>query len=410
MRFPTRNLAIALAIFAGLLAGWPAQGAEAPTPSDQLKLDQPDPDSGPVARASSWLGKSVESATGEAIGQVTDLEVDLEEAHLGLVVVRPNGKAAASVFIPTEALAAHGDKLALKNSEVSLDKLPKLPAGIDPQHVTRLWASGVYAIFGVEPYWKEQQLTSTWSGESEYGKLYNPQRVRTISGQVESVDNVAPLAGMAVGTQLTITSSEGWSVVLVAPVSYLSRQDVAFRKGETVTVTGSEIKIGERPVLAAAKVTHGDNTLTLRDDQGKVLWAWNEQRDAYGFTLLTSIVNMPVQNRKGDELGRVEDLAVSVKNASIPYAAVACSCFPKTAGKLFPIPLGSFVVPQGAKAWTLELPEEVLANTPTFEKGHWPESIDRGWIEYVHVRYGRSSRGGVRSTPQDAATSTSNPK
>jgi hypothetical protein len=33
---------------------------------------------------------------------------------------------------------------------------------------------------------------------------------------------------------------------------------------------------------------------------------------------------------------------------------------------------------------------EVLENTRPFPARQWPEKIDRGWVEYVHVRYGRS--------------------
>jgi hypothetical protein len=30
------------------------------------------------------------------------------------------------------------------------------------------------------------------------------------------------------------------------------------------------------------------------------------------------------------------------------------------------------------------------------KKGEWPEEISRAWVEYVHVRYGRSPLGGVQ--------------
>jgi len=116
-----------------------------------------------------------------------------------------------------------------------------------------------------------------------------------------------------------------------------------------------------------------------------------------GFVTLASVRGVAVKNARGDELGTVSDMAVSVDKGLIGYVAVACSCFDDAAGKLFPIPLTAFVVKPGEKAWILELPLDVLANTPTFSEQQWPEKIDRGWVEYVHVRYGRSPFGGAES-------------
>lgn len=111
---------------------------------------------------------------------------------------------------------------------------------------------------------------------------------------------------------------------------------------------------------------------------------------------VAKLQGVPVHNTKGEPLGAVSDVGIALNEGLIAYVAVSCSCFDDAGGKLFPVPLSAFVIKPDSKAWILELPLDVLANTPTFAEKHWPEKIDRGWVEYVHVRYGRSPFGGAQ--------------
>ena len=119
------------------------------------------------------------------------------------------------------------------------------------------------------------------------------------------------------------------------------------------------------------------------------------QRPERKLVSVTKVQGVPVHNAKGEPLGKVSDVGIALAEGLIAYVAVSCSCFDDASGKLFPVPLTAFVIKPDAKAWILELPLDVLANTPTFAEKQWPEKIDRGWVEYVHVRYGRSPFGGA---------------
>jgi sporulation protein YlmC with PRC-barrel domain len=114
----------------------------------------------------------------------------------------------------------------------------------------------------------------------------------------------------------------------------------------------------------------------------------------------SGLAEQKVANTKGAEIGSVVDMAVTLPAGAIAYAAVSCNCFADSEQKLFPIPLSAFVVEPGATAWMLELPLDIVERTPTFAKDAWPTTIDRGWVEYVHVRYGRSPLEGVRDKPR----------
>ena len=102
-------------------------------------------------------------------------------------------------------------------------------------------------------------------------------------------------------------------------------------------------------------------------------------------------------NVNGNNAGRVVDFGVTSSKGAITYAVFAPSLGNTSDDGLYPIPLAAFVVPEEPIKWILELPEDILANTPTFKKNPWPNRVPLAWTEYVNVRYGRSPSGGVQS-------------
>jgi len=99
----------------------------------------------------------------------------------------------------------------------------------------------------------------------------------------------------------------------------------------------------------------------------------------------------PVVDRAGKKIAQVQDLAITSRGA-IAYAGLAKL---GDAERLYPVPLSAFVVLSDDATWRLDLPSDIVENTPTFAADKWPKSLDRGWLEYVHVRYGRSVFDGV---------------
>jgi hypothetical protein len=52
----------------------------------------------------------------------------------------------------------------------------------------------------------------------------------------------------------------------------LDAKNVTIARGDTVTVLGSRVMLGGTPVLLAKEITRGDETWTLRDPAGVLLW------------------------------------------------------------------------------------------------------------------------------------------
>ena len=112
-----------------------------------------------------------------------------------------------------------------------------------------------------------------WGPGSQYGRLYDPKMVETISGEVVKVDRIAPLRGMSAGVHLLVKTDTGKVSVHLGPLWYLENQDVKIQPKDKVEIKGSRVTVQGRPALIAAEVKKGDETLKLRDDAGVPVWS-----------------------------------------------------------------------------------------------------------------------------------------
>lgn len=118
------------------------------------------------------------------------------------------------------------------------------------------------------------------------------------------------------------------------------------------------------------------------------------------FVMLSNLGNMAIHDLSGEELGRIADVVVSQDTGKIVYAIFAHTHRGESKDEqlMFPIPLAAFVVPPKTNKWSLQLPESLLDNTPTIKAGKLPDEVERGWVEYIHVRYGGGVFDGVQRT------------
>jgi hypothetical protein len=115
--------------------------------------------------------------------------------------------------------------------------------------------------------------SSGWGPTGQYGRMYDPKTVETISGEVVSVDRFTPMKGMGQGVHMTVKTATETVPVHLGPSWYLENQDVKLAPKDTVEVTGSRITFQGKPALIAAEVRKGDEVLKLRDDSGYPVWA-----------------------------------------------------------------------------------------------------------------------------------------
>ncbi len=117
-----------------------------------------------------------------------------------------------------------------------------------------------------------------WGMGSQYGRMYNPKTVETISGEVERVDTITPMKGMSGGVHLVVKTDKEAISVHLGPVWYLENQDIKIQPKDKVEITGSRITFDGKPAIIAKDVKKGEEVLNLRDDNGYPVWSgWRKK-------------------------------------------------------------------------------------------------------------------------------------
>jgi DNA/RNA endonuclease YhcR with UshA esterase domain len=105
---------------------------------------------------------------------------------------------------------------------------------------------------------------------------YDVDKEATIKGTVEEIKEVPNPKGQ-IGIYLMVKSGTETLEVRLCPNSFLKEFEVAFKKGDQVTITGSKVRVDEKDVILAREIEFGNNKIVLRDKQGVPVWTWLTQ-------------------------------------------------------------------------------------------------------------------------------------
>jgi len=112
-----------------------------------------------------------------------------------------------------------------------------------------------------------------WGPKTNYGRIYNPETVETISGEITNVDKITPSKGMSYGIHIVLKTDETTLPVHLGPGWYIENQDITIEQNDKVEITGSRITFEGKPAIIAAKIKKGDEVLMLRDESGIPAWS-----------------------------------------------------------------------------------------------------------------------------------------
>ncbi len=115
--------------------------------------------------------------------------------------------------------------------------------------------------------------SSGWGMGSQYGRMYDPKTVETISGEVVSIDKITPMKGMSYGVHLTLKKDKETISIHLGPGWYIQNQDIKIEPKDKVEVKGSRITFEGKPAIIAAEIKKGDEVLKLRDENGFPVWS-----------------------------------------------------------------------------------------------------------------------------------------
>ncbi len=115
----------------------------------------------------------------------------------------------------------------------------------------------------------------------------------------------------------------------------------------------------------------------------------------------SDLMNRTVKNPEGQDLGKIENLAIDPDNGRIAYAVLSFGGFLGMGNKLFAIPWQSLQL-QGENKYVLNVEKSKLKNAPGFEKDNWPDMANPRFGTEVYGHYGetpyweKQSRTGTR--------------
>jgi sporulation protein YlmC with PRC-barrel domain len=90
-----------------------------------------------------------------------------------------------------------------------------------------------------------------------------------------------------------------------------------------------------------------------------------------------AVYGSKVKNPQGEDLGKIHDLMIAMKNGSIAYAAISHGATAGVGGKLFAVACGNMRTEHPAGhpdqlVFVLEVPKSEFDNDPGFNKDAWP--------------------------------------
>jgi sporulation protein YlmC with PRC-barrel domain len=107
--------------------------------------------------------------------------------------------------------------------------------------------------------------------------------------------------------------------------------------------------------------------------------------DSYELTSAKSLIEKEVRAADGKEkIGAIVDLAFDMQSGELLYLVL------KSKDGLRAVPLGAFEGKANSESWKIDLPGNLVYQFKTFSLNEIPKAIDRGWTEFVSVKYGRN--------------------
>jgi sporulation protein YlmC with PRC-barrel domain len=112
------------------------------------------------------------------------------------------------------------------------------------------------------------------------------------------------------------------------------------------------------------------------------------------------LVGKKVENRQGENLGKIEELAVDVQNGKIAYAVLSFGGFLGLGDKLFAIPWNALTLKPDQRPddqiFIFDVSKERLKSAPGFDKNAWPDTANPQWgaefDKYWEVESNRAAR------------------
>ncbi|MEQ8465374.1 hypothetical protein [Coleofasciculus chthonoplastes] len=104
-------------------------------------------------------------------------------------------------------------------------------------------------------------------------RMYNPDSVETITGEVVSVDRFTSNRGRSQGMRMQMRTGNETVSVHLGPAWYWQNQGMTIEPNDRIQVQGSRVNMAGNPAMIAAQVQKGNQVLRLRNENGVPVWS-----------------------------------------------------------------------------------------------------------------------------------------
>jgi sporulation protein YlmC with PRC-barrel domain len=241
------------------------------------------------------IGSRVRNMKGEDLGSIEDIVVDTDSGQILYAIMDFGGflGIGGKLFpVPWQALAALPSEgiFFLNVSKAQLMNAPAYNRNNLPDMGDMHWGTKVTQFYEASRgertynygypygYGYGVGLYPNIAKEDPFAKIFNPESMKKISGEVIKVDYVIPEKGiisqMEIKLIVFVDQKEPVPVYL-GPEWYIAGPQgrSPFKSGDKITATGSWITSGTEPFMIATMVTQGNRTFRLRQKDGTPIWS-----------------------------------------------------------------------------------------------------------------------------------------
>ena len=116
-----------------------------------------------------------------------------------------------------------------------------------------------------------------------------------------------------------------------------------------------------------------ESNLEIENTTGKNQLGANANRPVNVLTA-TSIIGDKVINKAGEDMGKIKDIMINIKEGTIQYLIIEFGGFIGLGEKLFAIPFVALKLNAKEQNFILDVEKDFLEAAPGFNPEHWPET------------------------------------
>jgi hypothetical protein len=207
--------------------------------------------------------------------------------------------------------------------------------------------------------------------------------------QIERAPDIAPTSAItetpAVTTPTEVTDVQEIeatpAITDTAPVTEAQEATEAqeVEAGQAVTTTPAVTEtqeITEPPVVTDAQEIEAGQAVTATP-------AGELQVEIPRSVRLSVLLEYPVRNPAGEDLGELEDMMINWRDGQAAYAVLSFGGFLGLGEKWFAIPLDALILDPIEQTVIIDIEPEMLGVAPGFDQDNWPETVSPTWDEEI---------------------------